>query len=384
MRQVAIFRHNLFRLSETFITQQARFLQRYHPLYMGRLRCGPAVPGADIVALEDLAPGMRLLPAAWHMLSASPHPYLYSLAGRRPDLIHAHFGVEGVYALPLAARLGVPLVTTFHGFDATLGSLGLLSNPAWARYALQRPLLAKRGALFLAASKFLRDKLLALDFPPERVLVHYIGVDTGSIIPRSFTQEEPIILHVARLEEVKGTEWTIRAFAQIAPQYPMARLVIIGDGQLRKKLMKLARETGFAERISFLGACPHAEVLDWMQRAAMVVLPSVRTQSGREEGLGLVLLEAAASGVPGIGTRIGGISEGIVEGETGFLVPERDVDSLSIAMGTLLANPPLRQRMGAAARSRVEQFFDLRRQTAYLEDIYDALLGGPEQSRYPE
>lgn len=380
MRQVGVFRHNLFKLSEPFVTQQAGFLQRYHPLYMGRLRYGPPPPGADVLALEDLAPHMRLLPAAWHMLSASPQPYLYSLVGRRLDLIHAHFGVEGVYALKLANKLKIPLVTTFHGFDATLGNAGLLSNPAWARYALQRGRLAKRGALFLAASKFLRDKLLALDFPPERVLVHYIGVDTRAIMPRSFAQEEPVILHVARLEEVKGTEWVIRAFAQIAPQHGAARLIIIGEGKLRKRLQKLAQETGFADRISFLGARPHAEVVQWMQYAAMVVLASVRTQSGREEGLGLVLLEGAASGVPGIGTRVGGISEGIVEGETGFLVPERDVESLSIAMGTLLANPPLRQRMGAAARVRVEQFFDIRRQTAYLEDIYDALLGGPEAS----
>lgn len=377
MRQVAIFRHNLFRLSEPFITSQAAHLQRYHPFYLGRLRYGPPPPGADAIALEDLAPHMRMLPAAWHMLSASPHPYLFSLSGRRPDIIHAHFGVEGVYALPLAAQLGVPLVTTFHGFDATLGPLGLLANPAWARYALKRGVLAKRGTVFLAASKFLRDKLLALEFPPERVLVHYIGVDTRAISPRQMSQEEPVILHVARLEEVKGTEWLIRAFAQIAPHYPQARLVLIGDGKLRKKLHKLANETGVAARINFLGACPHAEVLAWMQRAAMVVLPSVRTSSGREEGLGLVLLEAAASGVPGIGTRVGGVPEGIAEGETGFLVPERDIDSLAIAMGTLLANPPLRQRMGAAARSRVEQSFDIRRQTAYLEDIYDAVLGGP-------
>lgn len=378
MRQLAIFRHNLFRLSESFITNQAAHLERYHPFYLGRLRYGAPPPGAEALALEDLAPHMRMLPAAWHMLSASPHPYLYSLAGRRPDIIHAHFGVEGVYALPLAARLGVPLVTTFHGFDATLGPLGLLTNPAWARYALKRGVLAKRGTVFLAASKFLRDKLLALEFPPDRVLVHYIGVDTQAILPRHVSQEEPVILHVARLEEVKGTEWLIRAFAKVAPQYPQARLVVIGDGKLRKKLHKLANETGFAARINFLGARPHAEVLTWMQHAAMVVLPSVRTSSGREEGLGLVLLEAAASGVPGIGTRVGGVPEGIAEGETGFLVPERDVDSLSIAMGTLLANPPLRQRMGAAARSRVEQHFDIRRQTAYLEDIYDAVLGGPE------
>lgn len=374
MRQVGIFRHNLFRLSEPFITQQAQRLHRYRPLYLGRLRYGAAPPGAEALALEDLAPQMRLLPAAWHLLSASPHPYLYMLAGRRPNLIHAHFGPEGVYALPLAARLGVPLVTTFHGFDATLGPLGLLANPAWARYVLGRGRLARHGSLFLAASNFLRQRLLALDFPPERVAVHYIGVDTSAIAPRTPAQEEPCILHVARLEEVKGTAYLIRAFALIAPQYPLARLVIIGDGKLRKSLERLARETGFAERIAFLGARAHTEVLAWMHRAAMLVLPSVKTDSGREEGLGMVMLEAAACGVPGIGCRVGGIAEGIVEGETGFLVPERDPEALSMAMGTLLANPTLRLRMGEAARRRVEQHFDLTRQTAALEDIYDGLI----------
>ncbi len=252
MRQVAIFRHNLFKLSEPFIAQQAQRLQRYRPLYLGRLRYGAAPPGAEALALEDLAPNMRLLPAVWHMLSANPHPYLHMLEGRRPDLIHAHFGVEGVYALPLAERLGVPLVTTFHGFDATLSPAGLLSNPAWARYALGRGALARRGRLFLAASNFLRGKLLALDFPPERVIVHYIGVDPSAIAPRGPAQEEPTILHVARLEEVKGTEFLIRAFGQIAPQYPLARLVIIGDGKLRKTSGAAGAGDGFcgAHRIS--------------------------------------------------------------------------------------------------------------------------------------
>ncbi|MGE4481482.1 glycosyltransferase [Acidocella sp.] len=374
MRQVGLFRHNLFKLSEPFIAQQAERLRRYQPLYLGRLRYGAPPPGAAVLALEDLAPQMRLLPAAWHMLSASPHPYIHMLENRRLDLIHAHFGVEGVYALPLAARLGVPLVTTFHGFDATLSPTGLLSNPAWMRYALGRGRLARQGGLFLAASNFLRQKLLALDFPAERVLTHYIGVDTSAIVPRTPAREEPTILHVARLEEVKGTEYLIRAFAQAGRQHPLARLVIIGAGKLREPLERLARETGLAERISFLGARPHAEVLGWMHRAAMLVLPSIKTHSGREEGLGMVMLEAAATGVPGIGSRVGGIPEGIAEGETGFLVPERDADSLATAMGMLLANPTLRLRMGEAARRRVERQFDITRQTAALEEIYDGLL----------
>ncbi|WP_298222263.1 glycosyltransferase [Acidocella sp.] len=378
MRQVGVFRHNLFKLSEPFIPQQAQRLQRYRPLYLGRLRYGSAPPGAEALLLEDLAPKMRLLPAAWHMLSVSPHPYLYMLEGRRLDLIHAHFGVEGVYALPLAANLNVPLITTFHGFDATLAPFGLLANPAWVHYALRRGRLARQGNLFLAASNFLREKLLALDFPPELVQTHYIGVDTSAIAPRTPAQEESCILHVARLEEVKGTEYLIRAFALIAPHNQTAQLVIIGDGKLRKSLERLARETHLAERIHFLGALPHAEVLIWMRRAAMLALPSIKTSSGREEGLGMVMLEAAATGVASIGSRVGGIPEGIAEGETGFLVPERDPEALATAIGTLLANPSLRVRMGEAARRRVEQHFNLAHQTAVLEDIYDGLLSARE------
>mgnify|MGYP002721287261 FL=1 len=150
--------------------------------------------------------------------------------------------------------------------------------------------------------------------------------------------------------------------------------MLIGDGKLRKSLEKLAHETGFAERIDFLGGMKHAEVLGWMRRAAMLVLPSIKTESGREEGLGMVMLEAAACGVPGIGSRVGGIPEGIAEGETGFLVPPQDPEALALALATLLANPVLRLRMGDAARRRIERQFDIRRQSAALEDIYDELL----------
>lgn len=375
MRQVAIYRHNMFKLSEPFIAQQAQRLRRYHPLYLGRLRYGAPPAGAEAMALQDLAPQMKFLPAAWHMLSASPHPFLYLLNGRRPDLIHAHFGVDGYYALPLAAQLGIPLITTFHGFDATLNTAGLLANPAWARYALGRHKFAGRGNLFIAASQFLRHKLLAQGFPYERIRVHYIGVDAQSISPRSHVEEEPFILHVARLEAVKGTETLIRAFAQAAPAYSQARLVIIGDGALRKQLEKLARDSGYAQRIQFLGARPHAEVLSWMRRAAMLAIPSVRTPSGREEGLGMVMLEAAATGIPCIGSRVGGIPEGILEGKSGFLVPEHDPESLASAISTLLANPGLRYSMGAAGRQHIELNFNIARQTALLEHIYDETLG---------
>ncbi len=371
MREVVIFRHNLFKPSEPFITQQAQALTRYRPLYLGRLRHGAAPAGAETLAIADAA-GWPMLAAGRQMLTGSPAPYLRLLGARRPALIHAHFGVEGVYARRLAARLGVPLITTFHGFDATLSLPGLLANPAWQRYALERRALARAGGLFLCASAFLRGRILALGFPPERSAVHYIGVDLAAISPREAAEEGDLILHVARLEPVKGTATLLRAFAGIAGEFPRTRLRVIGDGSLRKRLEKEAAASGFAERVEFAGVLAHAEVLAAMRGAAIVVAPSIRTRSGREEGLGMTVLEAAATGVPVIGSRVGGIPEGIEDGKTGFLVPERDVEALAARLRLLLGDMALRRRLGGAGREKMKQQFDLTRQTSALEALYDA------------
>lgn len=374
MRTVAIFRHNLFKVSEPFIAAQAQHLGRYRPLYLGRLRFGAPPEGAESLALQDLSPRFALPLAGWQMLSRDVRPYARLLGERRPALIHAHFGVEGVYALPLAQRLGVPLVTTFHGFDATLSTAGLLCSPAYTWYALLRGRLAREGDLFLCASAFLRERIVGLGFPEARARVHYIGVDTKAIGPRAMAEETPTILHVARLVPVKGTEYLIRAFAHFAASHAAVQLVIIGDGGLLGSLRKLAHAVGVAERVRFLGALPHAEVLAWLRRAMLLALPSVRTASGRVEGLGMVLLEAAATGVPVVASDIGGIPECVTEDETGFLVPERDVEALAERMGALLGDAALRLRLGAAARARVEERFDLRQQTRALEDLYDSAL----------
>jgi colanic acid/amylovoran biosynthesis glycosyltransferase len=375
VREVAIFRHNLFKTSEPFIAQQAQRLRRYRPVYLGRLRFGRPPEGAESLALQDLARSGWSLPLiGWQMLSRDPRPYQRLLRGHRLALMHAHFGVEGVYALPLRKRLRIPLVTTFHGFDATLATYALLSNPAWAHYPLLRRKLAREGDLFLCASSFVRDRLLASGFPEARTRTHYIGVDCSAIRPRDRIEEEPVILHVARLVEVKGTRHLLRAFASLARRYDDVQLVIIGDGPLHRPLQALATALGVQNRVRFLDALPHPEVLAWMRKAAMLVLPSVRTASGRAEGLGMVLLEAAATGVAVIGSQVGGIPEAVIDGRTGFLVPERDEGALAERLGELLDDPAMRHRMGAEGRALAEQRFDIHQQTAALEALYDSLM----------
>ena len=363
----------MFRISEPFITQQAEALRRYRPIYLGRLRFGDAPAGATSCALEDLGPRWKLPRVAWQMLTRDPRLYQRALGAHRPSLIHAHFGVEGVYALPLARRLGIPLVTTFHGFDATLSTTALLRSPAWAYYPLLRQRLARQGDLFLCASSFLRERVLAMGFPEARTLIHYIGVDCSAIRPRDPNEEGPHILHVGRLVEVKGLKYLLEAFAELSPHHG-AILIIIGEGPLRGSLQRLAVSLGVASRVRFLGALRHADVLAWMRRAAVLVLPSVRTMSGRVEGLGMVSLEAAATGVPVIGSRIGGIPESVIDGRTGFLTPERDAPALAAKLDELLGDRALRLRLGAQGRALVERCFDLHRQTAILEGLYERVV----------
>jgi colanic acid/amylovoran biosynthesis glycosyltransferase len=377
LREVAIFRHNLFKISEPFIAEQAQHLRRYRPLYLGRLRFGRPPDGARSFALQDLYRRCALPRIGWQMITGDSRAYRRLLEHQRPSLIHAHFGVEGVYALPLAERLDIPLVTTFHGFDATLRTHALLGSPAWFRYPLLRRKLAREGDLFLCASSFIRERVLAMGFPESRTHTHYIGVDCRAIQPREDFEERPVILHVARLVEVKGTRYLLKAFASVARRYDGVQLLIIGDGPLRRPLQALAASVGVRDRVEFLGSLRHAEVLAWMRKAAMLVLPGIRTATGRVEGLGMVLLEAAATGLPIIGSRVGGIPECILEGRTGFLVPERDEAALAERMGELLEDAAKRRQMGTEGRALVERRFDIHRQTEALENLYDTLLGNP-------
>ncbi|MEO8464668.1 MAG: glycosyltransferase [Gammaproteobacteria bacterium] len=372
---VAVLRHQLFLPSEVFIAEQALALKRFAPLLVGRTLAGQ--PRADI---DYYVPAAGAFAQLRYVLRRDPRMFMPELTRRRPVLVHAHFGVEAVYGMELAARLDVPLVTTFHGFDATLTRTDLLKSrkPTWIQYLRKRADLCRRGALFIGVSKFVVARLEELGVPADRTQLHYIGVDTSAFEAKAAdAHSEPqglVILHVARLVEKKGTAYLLEAFAKIAAQHPRAELVVIGTGPLAGSLEQRAAKLGIGARVRWLGAQPHATVREWLRRAAVLCLPSCTAANGDSEGLGLVLLEAAASGVPVVATRHGGIPEAVEDGSTGYLVAERDASALGAALDALLAGDSLRARMGGEARRLVRERFDLHRQTDRLEHLYAAVL----------
>lgn len=352
---VAIFRTPLFNASETFIQAQAASLTRYRPLIVGREAKGNVRPELEARILL--------------------RPSVEQLRAHAPRLIHAHFATDGLEALHLARRLGIPLVTTLHGYDVSRSRLRMLLSGrlSWMRYALQRRRLIAQGDLFLAVSDAIRGRALDQGFPAERTFTHRIGVDVERFRPAG--EPEPgLIVHVGRLVEKKGTADLLQAFAALRRQGIAARLVVIGDGPLRSALEKQGSGLGLASEVQFLGALPPDAVREWLQRAWLVAAPSRTAADGDAEGLPTVLVEAAACGVPAVATEHSGIPEIVAAGRTGLLVAEGDVEGLAVGLTGILSSAEVRHRLGQAARALACEKFDLARQTAELEAHYDRLI----------
>jgi colanic acid/amylovoran biosynthesis glycosyltransferase len=376
-RGVAVFRLQLFKPSEVFITEQARLLTRYQPFMLGR-----EVHGRPPVASPpfDAPAAAGKLVRGWRAVLGARGFYEQSLRRHRPELVHAHFGVDAVAVKTAAARCDLPLVTTFHGFDATTHTRQLLlsRSPSLVRYAMGRSGLAQQGQLFICVSDFIRERVLALGFPEAKVVRHYIGTDTAKFAPLASLARDgaPVILHVARLVEKKGTADLLDAFVQVLRASPAATLVIIGDGPLRAALMAQAQALGVGASVRFLGVQPHAEVTAWLGRATVFCLPSVTAADGDTEGLPISIIEAAAAGLPIVATFHSGIPEAVQHEQGGLLVRERDVKALAAALNTFLHDAKARRACGLAAQRFVQQTFDLRKQAVALEALYDRATAG--------
>ena len=370
---VAVYRQELFKVTEPFVAAPALRLRRYRPTFVGERTVGTPPPGAD-VRLVSLASTVKRLRHNW---LRAPQATLDALRGLKPRLVHAHFAIDATYALPVARSLHCPLVTTLHGYDVTRSRSAFLrsGNPKWITYARTRGDLFRRGDLFLAASDYLRERAVGQGVPKEKIRTHYTGVDTSALRPTPVPETSALIVHVARLTEKKGTRYLVEAFASIAKDVADARLAIIGDGPLRPSLERQTRRLGLSERVQFLGTLPdYADVLDWTRRARVACLPSVTASDGDAEGFGMTLIEAAALGRPVVATRHGPFPEVVEDGRTGFLVPERDVAALAERLTRVLADHGTAKKLGEAGRRRVEERFDLAAQAASLEKHYDALV----------
>ena len=381
--RVALWRTNFLPYSETFIHDQLRLHERYAAQVFCRThRNMDRFPGHTVHAVETLDGGRRDLLNAPSLLRAGLHATT-SLSPRldrafhagRFDIIHAHFGHNALYPMRWARQ--TPMVVSLHGRDVSILVGSDRYHPRWLYYTAAVHLLFRVTRRFLAASEELKTLITQAGCPPEKVVVHRLGVDLERFTPRDPAEvdDPPMVLMVGRFVEKKGHETGLRAAARAKAAGHDFRMIVLGDGDLRPRYEALIAELGLGDVVSLPGAQPHDEVVRHMRRATVVLTPSVVARNAdRESGL-IVAKEAAACAVPVVGTLHGGIPEIIDDGETGFLVPERDDAALGDRLCRLLADPGLRARMGDAARAKMEREYDNRERVRALESLYDEVVG---------
>lgn len=371
MPRVLIFRDHLMCPSETFIQAQAGGLRRYEPWYLCSRVFGSGPASESTIVLNSLN-RFNLAEIAFKTTGWAPG-LRRRIAMIRPSLVHAHFGTDGLRVLPVAKAIGLPLIVTYHGFDATASDEALTrSFPAARKYAKHRAKLMNSADCFIAASKFIASKLVEQGFAADRIRQHYIGIDAEFFSPDLSIVRSNLVLFVGRLVTLKGCEDLIRAMVDVQQAIPDTQMAVIGDGPLRQYLESMAGEA--LQKYCFLGTQSPAGVREWMKRAKVLCVPSKRDISGAEEGFGMVFAEAQAMGTPVVSYAIGGIPEAVCHGVTGLLAPEDDQKILAEHIIRLLSDESMRTKFANAARDHVLRNFDIRKQSAKLEDIYDEVL----------
>ena len=283
----------------------------------------------------------------------------------RYDIVHAHFGPNG-NIVQAFQQLGLfnarKTVVTFHGYDVHNFDAEFYES------------LFKSDIEYTVNSSFTRRKLQKLGALNKTTIIP-MGVD--ELFFNDFTRPGKkdfiTILSVARLMPVKGLEYGIKTVKLLIEKGYALKYIIVGEGPERAGLEKLINGLDLSEQVILVGVKKQEETYEYYRNADIFLLPGITTSEGVQEAQGLVIQEAQAMKLPVVITDAGGMQDGMISGETGFVVPEKDPTALSDKITILIKNPSLRKRMGDRGREFVKEKFDNKKLTQkLLTEVYEA------------
>lgn len=289
--------------------------------------------------------------------------------GNNFDIIHCHFGPIGILGAFLKS-IGVArgkVVTSFYGYDISKYIMGKGKDVY--------NFLFEHGDVFVPICEYFKRRLIELGCNENKIIIHRIGVDLGKFNFGLRNNNSIIrLITIARLVDKKGINYGIKAVAKVAEKHSNIEYKIIGDGILRNMLEDLIVKLKVGKKIHLLGMRDQEEVIKLIRDSDILLAPSVTTKDGDQEGTPTVLMEAMATGLPVISTKHSGIPELVKDGESGFLVPERDVDALADKILYLIGHPRVRLSMGLTGRKFVEKNYNIKKLTQELEEVYQELI----------
>jgi len=359
-------------ISETFIYEYLTHVTRFNQLILTNdIRNDALFPFCNIISNKNV----RRFSLWWFINGVdyrlhrrngyfeNRRYFSQQLKKRRVQLLHAHFGPQGVKALSLKSELNIPLVTTFYGYDITQ----LPRQPRWN--AAYRTLFSQ-GDLFLVEGPVMCDRLLAAGCPPQKIVLQRIGIDPGKYSYRVRKLSDRVkFLFCGRFVEKKGLLDALAAFKTIAVSFPHSEFRIIGEGEQRLAVCAFIEEHHLQQQVKLLGMQPHQRIIREMENADILIQPSVTADSGDTEGgAPTVILEAQASGMIVISTIHADIPHIVAEPITEYLVPERNPERLANTMMQLMHDPARWSTLSAAGRTHIERFHDIHQLVPGLEE----------------
>jgi glycosyltransferase involved in cell wall biosynthesis len=353
----------------------------------------PAAESADEAERQSTfylssAGAMQILGAHARLVTRSPIRYLRTLRlawrlaprdarGSRP-VVH-YFTAAGVLAHRVSAQRLAHLHNHATNASCTVALLASELGGSPFSFTIHGPkvffapearhLAAKlRRAQFVRCiSYFSRSQCLLWATPEQWPRLHVVrcGVDPACYDPRHHDGPGSQLLFVGRLATEKGLPILIDALARLHDRRPAPRLTIVGDGRERAAVEARAHTMGVSDRVCFTGYQTPEQITRWLRRADVFVLPSLA------EGVPVVLMEAMASGVPVVATSVGGVSELVEHGVSGFLAPAAAPGALAERIEALLDDPALRNRFGRAGRAKVVEEFNLAIEVGHLRHLFE-------------
>jgi glycosyltransferase involved in cell wall biosynthesis len=274
----------------------------------------------------------------------------------------------GVSLAEACAKAGVPLVVHFYGFDAH-------HHQVHAEYAeAYRASLFKIASAVVVVSRAMGNELERLGCPRELIRLIPCGVELTRFTGGDAAKSEPNLLTTMRLLPKKGPLLLIRAFSEVLRSVPEARLTIVGDGPEEPAIRALIEELNLGHHVQLTGALPPHDLSLTLRTARAYVQPSVPQPNGDTEGTPVALLEASATGLPIVASRVGGIPDSVIDGVTGFLVEPGDWQALVKPLAVLLSQPERAGKMGRAAHAHMAAHYDQRSQLAQLRQLIEASI----------
>jgi colanic acid/amylovoran biosynthesis glycosyltransferase len=286
-------------------------------------------------------------------------------------LIHAHYGPVGCELLPILSSIKVPLITNFYGYDLSVDRV--LDNNKKEYQEL-----FKKGTYFLVEGPCMRERLVSLGCPEEKILLQRIALDLDNYDFKPSKKKQANLtrfLFVGRFVEKKGLEYALRALAKLKGDFQF-EVRIIGDGKIEERMHQLELELGFTKQINWLGVQTHHKVIQELHACDILIQPSVTASDGDSEGgAPTIILEAQACGVPVISTTHADIPYITCSEKSALLSPERDVENLYNNILYLLKNPEIWPEIGKNGRKHVQNHHDVKKEVSTLERIYENCTG---------